>query len=56
MFCGNYSENHKEGKELYREITLECGYRFDILIENSVVVEFIVAESINPVHQTQKLT
>ena len=41
---------------IYKEIKLECGYRIDILVENSVVVELKVVESIIPVHEAQILT
>ena len=41
---------------VYKEIKLECGYRIDILVENSVVVELKVVETFNPVHEAQILT
>jgi len=34
---------------VYKEIKLECGYRIDILVENSVVVELKVVDEFNPV-------
>lgn len=41
---------------VYKEIKLECGYRIDILVENSVVIELKAVDSINPVHEAQILT
>jgi GxxExxY protein len=41
---------------VYKEIKLECGYRIDILVENSVALELKVVDSINPVHEAQILT
>src|SRR5665648_91141 len=41
---------------VYKEIKLECGYRIDILVENSVVLELKVVDGINPVHEAQILT
>ena len=41
---------------IYKEIKLECGYRIDILVENVVIVELKVVDSLNPVHVAQILT
>jgi GxxExxY protein len=41
---------------IYKEIKLDCGYRIDILVENSVVVELKVVDTIIPVHVAQILT
>ena len=41
---------------IYEEVKLECGYRIDILVENSVVVELKVVDEFNPVHEAQILT
>ncbi len=41
---------------VYKEIKLDCGYRLDILVENTVVVELKVVDAINPVHEAQILT
>lgn len=40
----------------YKEIKLECGYRMDLLIENTVVVELKTVENFNDVHEAQVLT
>lgn len=41
---------------VYRGVRLECGYRIDLLVENSVVVEVKSVEAIAPVHQAQTLS
>jgi GxxExxY protein len=41
---------------VYKEIKHECGYRIDILFENSVIVELKGVDVINPVHEAQILT
>ena len=40
----------------YKGIRLECGYRIDLLIANTVVVEIKSIEAIAPVHEAQLLT
>jgi GxxExxY protein len=41
---------------VYKEIKLDCGYRIDILVENSVIIELKSVDSFNPVHEAQTLT
>jgi len=41
---------------VYKDVKLECGYRIDILVENSVIVELKALDEINPVHEAQILT
>lgn len=41
---------------VYKEIKLECGYRIDILVENTVVIELKAVDAINPIHEAQILT
>jgi GxxExxY protein len=41
---------------VYKGTRLECGYRIDVLAENTVVVEIKAVEVFNPVHQAQLLT
>jgi len=40
----------------YKGIHLDCGYRIDLVVENTVVVELKCAEKITPVHEAQLLT
>jgi GxxExxY protein len=41
---------------VYNEIKLDYGYRIDILVENSVIIELKAVDAINPVHEAQLLT
>ncbi len=41
---------------VYKDIKLDCGYRIDILVEDTVVIELKVVDAINPVHEAQILT
>jgi len=41
---------------VYKEIKLDCGYRIDILVENTVVIELKTVETFSPVHEAQILT
>ncbi len=54
--AGLFVERQKAVPVIYKEIKLECGYRIDILVENTVVVELKTVEIFNDVHQAQVLT
>jgi GxxExxY protein len=40
----------------YRGIRLECGYRLDLLVADTVVVEVKAIEALAPIHEAQLLT
>ncbi len=40
----------------YKGVTLDCGYRLDILVENTVVLEIKSVEQIHAVFEAQLLT
>ncbi len=40
----------------YKEVTLDVGYRIDLLIEDKVIVELKAVEALNDVHLAQVLT
>jgi len=40
----------------YKGITLECGYRLDLVVGEIVVVELKAMERIEPIHEVQLLT
>jgi len=40
----------------YKGISLECGYRVDLVIANRVVIEIKSIEAIAPIHEAQLLT
>ena len=41
---------------VYKEVKLDCGYRIDIIVENSIILELKVVDEFNPVHEAQILT
>ena len=40
----------------YKGVKLDCGYRIDLLIENSVIVELKSIECVLPIHEAQLMT
>jgi GxxExxY protein len=40
----------------YKAIQLDCGYRVDVLVEDSLILELKAVEQISGVHQAQLLT
>ena len=53
---GFKTERQKELPLKYRDITLECGYRLDLLVEDSVIVEVKALDALHPVHEAQVLS
>lgn len=41
---------------VYKGLKLDCGYRLDLLVEDTVVVELKAVEQLLPVHEAQLLT
>ncbi len=49
----------KRQKELpvtYRDVSLECGYRIDLLVEDTVIVELKAVEELAPIHEAQLIS
>jgi GxxExxY protein len=40
----------------YKGINLDCGYRLDIVVENTIILELKSCEKIEPIHKAQLLT
>jgi GxxExxY protein len=40
----------------YKSLQLDCGYRLDFLVENTVVLELKTVEGFQPIHEAQLLT
>ena len=49
-------EQQKPLPVVYREVKLDCGYRLDLLVEESVIVEIKAIDSLAPIHQAQLLS
>ena len=41
---------------VFKEVKIDCGYRLDLLVANSVIVEIKAVEVLLPVHEAQLLT
>ena len=41
---------------VYKTNQLDCGYRIDILVENTVIIELKSIEALAPIHEAQILT
>jgi GxxExxY protein len=54
--AGLIIERQKSIPVIYKEIKLDCGYRIDILVENTVLIELKTVDAFNPVHEAQILT
>lgn len=53
---GFYVEKEKPYPLIYEEISLDCGFRADIVVENKVIIECKCVESLAEVHKAQLLT
>jgi GxxExxY protein len=40
----------------YKSIRLDCGYRMEMVVENSIILELKAVERVLPIHQVQLLT
>ena len=49
-------EQQKPLPIIYREVKLDCGYRMDILVEGSVIVEIKAVDNLAAIHQAQLLS
>ena len=49
-------ERQKELTIEYKGAKLDCGYRLDIFVANSVIVELKACENLQPIHEAQLLT
>ncbi len=41
---------------VYHDVKLDCGYRIDLLVERSVVVEIKSVEAVAPIHEAQVIS
>ncbi len=49
-------EQQKPLPVVYKEVRLDCGYRMDLVVEDSVVVEVKAVEDLAPIHDAQLLS
>jgi GxxExxY protein len=41
---------------VYKDVKLDCGYRLDLVVEDSVIVEIKAVEQLAPIHDAQLLS
>ena len=46
-------ESDKVLPVVYKGVTLDCGYRVDLLVEHIVIVELKAVEKLTPIHEAQ---
>lgn len=51
-----FVERQKAMSLIYKEITLECGYRTDLVVENKLIIEIKSCDSLMPIHISQLMT
>jgi GxxExxY protein len=49
-------EGQKDLPVVYKDVTLDCGYRIDLLVEDAVIVELKAVEEVAPIHHAQLLS
>jgi GxxExxY protein len=49
-------EQQKPLPIVYKDVRLDCGYRLDLVIEDSVIVEVKAVEQLAPIHDAQLLS
>ena len=49
-------ENQKPMPVVYNGVSLDCGYRVDLLVDGRVIVELKAVEDLAPIHEAQLLT
>ena len=49
-------EQQKPLPLIYEQVKLECGYRIDLLVDGSVVVEVKSVEALAPIHSAQVMS
>jgi GxxExxY protein len=54
--CGLKVEEQVPLPVLYKDVKLDCGYRMDLVVEDSVIVEIKAVEQLCPIHEAQLLS
>lgn len=49
-------ERQKPIPVVYKNTSLDCGFRVDLLVNNLVIVELKAIDSVHPIHEAQVLT
>jgi len=51
-----FVEKEKALPLIYEEVSLDCGYRIDIIVENRLIIEVKAVEALSDIHLAQTLT
>ena len=54
--AGFFVERQKELELIYNEAKMDVGYRLDLVVNNSVIIEVKSVEALAPIHKAQLLT
>jgi len=49
-------ERQKALPVLYKGVTVDCGYRLDLVVEDLVIIELKAVERLEPVHEAQVIS
>ena len=41
---------------IYKGVQLDCGYRLDLLVEDTVIIEIKAVEELHPIHEAQLIS
>ena len=55
-FRGKGYERQKPLPLVYKGLKLDCGYRIDLLVEETLIVEIKSVDTLAPIHEAQLLT
>ena len=53
---GLHIERQKSLPVIYKGVSLDCGYRLDLVVENKIILELKTVEKILPIHEAQILS
>ena len=53
---GFYVEHQKPVPLFYKNVRLDCGYRLDLLVENTVIIELKTVDHLQDIHTAQMIT
>ncbi len=49
-------EQQKPMPLVYKSVRLDCGYRLDLLVENTIIIEIKAVEELHPIHGAQLIS
>jgi GxxExxY protein len=53
---GFFVEHQKPVPLFYKNVRLDCGYRLDLLVENTVIIELKTVDHLQDIHTAQMIT